>query len=506
MLVGVCAAIITMPKKSTSTSEDETSKTQLFPRRWWLMSCMGIQNIVLGISYIYIGMNNDIFASYFDLSYAVIDWFTVVTRPAVWLTCVGLAILSILNKSGFRKIAITAALIFVIASTFQLVAYIFPFLYWFMFVANFLLGIMLAFLIIAPVSFAVLWFPDHEIGTALSIKLASSRLGFLLAFLGPSHFLTPLQCKDIVMGTGATNLTLDQNYTQCKEKWMNRESHKLIVYVGIILLIGVLLLIFLIIFARDQPPKPPTAAQANLRQNVQEQNEVETWTKWKEFVMELKPLFTDRTFLLLIALLANANVFNYYQAMFLSETLRPIFQSFSFNANVVSSYLIVGFEIAAIISTFVSGLLTDRIKNYVLLLRVGVLYCVVCWIGLIVGYHFHNTAAIFAANILSGAGSGLLYTPIYELSTQHTYPRKPEFIGSCLIWGYNVIYVVEIELNRLLLDKFGGLISLIYVAVILCVFLVFTLFLRPEYRRLEAEKKAGETLCESAPLLWHDDE
>ena len=458
---------------------------------------MGIQNTLLCISFLYIGVNNDIFSSYFNLPFAVVDWFTIITRPAAWLTCVGFAFLSILNKASFRKVALTCASLSVIASLCQLVAYGFPFLYWFMFIGNFLLGILVGYIMVIPVSFAVLWFPDNEIGTAMSIRMVCSKLGFLLAFLVPSHFLTPTQCESNGFNTSA------KNFTECECNWVDEEKQKMLIYVGVILVISVLILIFLIFFAIDQPPKPPTVAQALLRQNIETQKEEQFGNKIVMFFKETKKLFTDGAFLILILLLATVYVFNYYQALFLSEILRPIFQSFysSVDADRMSSYLVVAFELAAIIGTFITGFLVDRIKNYVLLIRIHFAWCVICWIGLIVGYCFQNITAVFVCNFLSGLGCGSLYVPIFDLSTQHTYPRKPDFVGSCLRWGYNIIFLIVIEGNRLVIYTTGGLGSLIYLAMILSSSLLLTIILKPKYRRLEAEKQAVENFSETQPFL-----
>ena len=482
--------------QSFVANRKERFETQLFKRRWWLMGCIGVQNLLLNILYVYFGLNNDIFASYFTLSYAVIDWFAVITRPGIWLTCVGFTMLSVMNKNSFRKIAITIAFLSAIASICQLIAYAFPFLYWFIFIGNLLLGCVAAYSYVMPMQFAVLWFPDDEIGSALSLPNIISRIGFLLAFLVPSHFLTP---PPVLHDNNASDFNANHNNTQYKQSWIDEEKQKLLIYIGIILIFSVTLLILLTAFAMDQPPKPPTIAQARLRQQVRGQHEVTILHTLKKFCTETKLLFIDCTFLLLIALLAIANIFSLYPALFLGEVVRPIFQSMYSNADQISSYLVVAFELAAIIGTFVSGKLVDHFKNYLLVLRVYFVYCVTSWIGCIVGYYFRSVPGIFATVIMSGVGNGLIFTPIFELSTQHTYPRNPQFVGASLIAGTHIVFLLEVELNRLVLDKVGGLSSLIYMAVLFCISLGLSVILKPKYRRLEAERNGVLSECE--PLL-----
>ena len=492
-----------MSETHSPEADATTLETQLYSRRWWLIGCIGVQCILTYSSFLYFGVNNDIFARYFELPYAVIDWFALITRPAFWLTSLGFAMMAVLNQTSFRKIALVSTFLSVIASISQIIAYAYPIFYWLLFIGNFLFGILLSYLTVLPVSFAVLWFPDNEIGTALGIKIASCRIGFLFAFVVPSHFMIQMPCGSNIKES--FNGTAVNKFTHCKLLWLDQEKWKLIFYAGAISIMYALTLLFLFVFALDQPPKPPTLAQARLRQTMAEQNRAEIWKNLKEFFTETKLLFRDLTFVILVALCAITNLFNYFQGLFLSEIFRPVFRSFFSSSDVdkMNSYLIIGFEISGALGSVISGLFVNRIKNYVLLLRVFLMCCFICWIGVIIGYHFYSIPATFVANILSGLSCGCLYTPIFELATQHTYPRNPMFVTSSLLWSFNVIFVVMVELNRLLLDKLGGLSSLVYIAVVLCISLFLTVFLKPMYRRLEAEK---ETIGQTKPLLRNDDQ
>ena len=90
-------------------------------------------------------------------------------------------------------------------------------------------------------------------------------------------------------------------------------------------MIGVLAKIFLAIFAVDQPPKPLTVAQARLRQNWPEPIEVQQ--RLKKFWTEMKKLFSDLTFLLLVVFIAIALAYNVFQSLFVSEIFRPVYFS-----------------------------------------------------------------------------------------------------------------------------------------------------------------------------------
>ena len=464
-------------QQATNIAEPET---QLYKKRWWLMISIAIQALLLTASTLYFGVNNDIFAQYFDISFAAIDWFLLIDRPSFCIANAGFAFLVILNKSGFRNVAIVSGSFMIVGSLCQFIAYLFPRLFWFIYIGNFMLGFMSVFVFVVPTSFAVLWFPDNEIGSAMSIRSIFARLGMLIAFLVPSHLLTPLQC-------GNDSMDDLHNVSACREHWMNEEKLVLLVYVGVIAVIGILTLIFLIIFAMDQPPKPPTIAQGRLRQTTPEAFVFRQ--KLLEFLTETKKLFTDATFILLVVLTGVGYSVNISQAMFISQVFRPVFQSVysESKANKIGSYLIVSFEIGAIIGAFISGMLVNYVKKYVLLLRFYFVFSVIFSIDLVVSYHFQNIPAIFVADSLLGMGCGAALVPVFEICTQHTYPRKPEFVLSFFSIGFKLLVFVWAVIARLILDKSGNLSFLIFQTAYIFVALLLTLVLKPKYRRLEAE-------------------
>ena len=488
----------------TDTSRFET---QLFPSRWILIGCIFLQNGLFGISLYAFGLNNDIFSAYFDASYAEIDWFTIINKPAKWLTCICLAFLSITYKSGFRKVSIFTSFLTLLGSLLQFISYLYPEFYFLLYIGNFLLGVVGGVLLVIPISFAVLWFSDEEIGSALSIKTAGGRLGFLIACLVPSHLLTSFNDKESNIIPTFDN-TSSHYSPQVKHAWLDDQRKKMLIYQGAIVAAAAVTLIFLIKFAMDQPPKPPTQAQARLRLIEEKQDEIEAWQKLKQFAGETKSLFSDVTIPLLVIVVSIIYATSAYQTLFLGEIMRPIFRMYfkDLKADAISSYLIVAFQVAAFLSTIGVGLLVDRIKRYVLLVRIGFVLSVLSSTGLAISYYYSNVSAIFVTNVLLGMSAPAIATPLFELSTQHTYPRKTQFVLACLTSGFILVEVVLIEIGRTLINRTGNLSLLIYQALLFLFALLLTLVIKPKYRRLEEEmKKDKKNQQESAPFLNHSD-
>ena len=345
------------------------------------------------------------------------------------------------------------------------------------------------FLLIAPVSFAVLWFPNNEIERAISVKFINTRLGLLLAFLIPSHNLFPLSCNNEIRNL---NSSANSSFINCKKAWINQQKRNLLIYQGSLTFLALVILLVLIFLAADQPPKPRTKAQALLRRENESVKQLTFTQHTKVYVKEMKLLFSDFTFANIIFSLSILYTTNIFQNLFISELMRPIFGGyFHSNPDEISSYLIILYQIGAIVGSIISGQVMNRMKNYVLLVRIGYLLTIACTVGFILSYYFKHIPFIFISNAMIGLCASCIYGPIFEISTQHTYPRPTDFVLSCLIFALRPFMVVLSELYRLVFVYFGGFgLLVIYVLSYVLGFLL-SVFLRPKYRRLETESNSA---------------
>jgi len=389
---------------------------QLYPKRWLVISCIGLENIIYAASLSYFGTSNNIFADYFNVTYAIVDWFNIINKPADWFVCACLALLTILNKNGFRKISIVTAACSLAGTLCNIMAFTWHSLYFLLYLGNFLIGILGGVLLVVPISFVILWFPDNEIGSAISVNMATANLGKVIAILIPSHILTPLTCEEIIDNFNATQ---NETYAKCKHSWQRTIKRNMEIYQGAITVLAAAALIVLIILAEDQPPKPPTIAQARIRQNKITFNSFTEQMRF--FFSEIKLLFTDTTFINLVALFSFVNSAILFQSLYISEIMRPVFRLWS-NPDVISSYLVILFQAGGVAGSILSGQLMNNFKRYVLLLRFGFCMILVSSIAFTFGYYFNNIPCTFIFNFFLGLCINFVLGPLYEISTTYLPP------------------------------------------------------------------------------------
>ena len=471
-----------------------------------MLGCLGLQLILLNMSKYYFGLVNNIFRDFFGITYAKVDWFTLSSNASTWIFCDVWTFLSLTKAQQFRRMSIIAAACALIGCTCALFAYIWRSLFVFLYLGGLFIGVLGWVSLIAPVSFIVLWFPDNEVGTALSLRFVATRLGLILAFIIPTHILSPLSCNKV---STDQNNTANMSFTNCKDSWIHQQRSNLLIYQGSLTLLALVTLLVLIFLAADQPPKPPTKAQALLRQQNTNTQQLNLTQQILLYVKEMKLLFSDVTFLNIVVSLSILYAQNTFQSLFMSELMRPIFGVyFHSNPDKISSYLIILYEVGAIVGSIISGQIMNRMKNYVLLVRIGFLMTIVCTIGLTLSYYFKQIPFIFICNSLLGLCSSFIFSPMYEISTQHTYPRPTDFVLSCLVFGFRPLVILLLELFRLVMNHLGGFCLLIFYLLSFACGLFLVVFLKPQYRRLEAELNAtdNELEPETQPLLSNDDD
>ena len=493
----------------TGSNDDDIvigREIHLYTRRWLILGCLGLQSILLPMSKYYFGLVNNIFRDFFGITYAMVDWFSLSSTASTWIFCAVWTFLSLTKAQQFRRMSIIASACALIGCTCALITYIWRSLFVFLYAGGLFIGVLSGFLLIASVSFIVLWFPDNEVGTALSLRFATSRLGLILAFLIPTHILSPLSCNKV---STDQNNTANMTFTYCKSSWIHQQRSNLLIYQGSLTLLALVILLVLIFLAADKPPKPPTKAQALLRQQNTNIQPLNLTQQTLFYVKEMKLLFSDVTFVNIVVSLTILYAQIAFQSLFMSELMRPIFGVyFHSNPDKISSYLVILYEVGAIVGSIISGQIMNRMKNYVLLVRIGFLMTIVCTVGLILSYHFKQIPFIFICNSLLGLCSSFIFSPIFEISTQHTYPRPTDFVLSCLVFGFRPLAILLSELFRLVLNYLGGFYVLVFYSLSFACGLFLAVFLKPQYRRLEAESNAAGNLMEheSQPLLSNDDD
>ena len=165
----------------------------------------------------YFGSVNIVLRDYFDITYATyatVDWFSISSIPASGLFSGVWTFLSVTKAQQFRRMSIISTGCALMGCLCTLISFIWRRLYAFAYIGSIFNGVLSGFLLIAPVSFTVLSFPDSETGTAISVRFVNTRLGLLLAFLIPSRILSPISCNNKIRNL---NSSAYSSFINCKK-------------------------------------------------------------------------------------------------------------------------------------------------------------------------------------------------------------------------------------------------------------------------------------------------
>ena len=189
----------------SGTSCEILTETKLYKRRWAMAAMLAAQSIVGRILMTSIGVINDIYKTYFDLSSYVVDWFTLIQIPAIVLSAFLLAILTFNSITDSRKLFILFCSSALFLCACSLVAITANNLYGLIFVGQFVVGFGVPAASAVIGSLAINWFPENQIGYALSIKEAGFNIGCLLGYLIPSQIFIPYVPPQNIVGNSLDN-------------------------------------------------------------------------------------------------------------------------------------------------------------------------------------------------------------------------------------------------------------------------------------------------------------
>ena len=127
-----------------STKPDQKPiETKLYKRRWIMVAILMFQILLVKMVMASIGVINNAYGVYFDLSYYVIDWFTLIQTSAMVLATFILSVFSFFSVTDSRKLFIFMSSSAIFSCTCTLVSFAFTNLYALLFLGQFLVGLVL---------------------------------------------------------------------------------------------------------------------------------------------------------------------------------------------------------------------------------------------------------------------------------------------------------------------------------------------------------------------------
>ena len=486
---------------ASSTDENKTDsfmpfKTEIrvYKKRWLILTLFTGQVIVISMLTNCIGIIDDVYKAYFDISMNTIDWFTLIQSPAMILSAIVLTVLSFNSALDSQKLLTMVSICAVISCLFSILSSAYPPFYRLIFFGQFVSGFGAQASGAINSVLATTWFPENQIGFAISFTAVGKSIGYSLSFIVPSYLFDSKPRQDT--SNNATEAAM--------QIWRDQTLYKFLVFYGILLFLSAVMWFLFYSFATNVPPSPPTLAQFVLRQ----QNSQD---RWKEAMKSLASLYSESVTVLMSKLGIQTAILlsvlyscNNLQKLLLSDIVRAVFLNDEFytNADAMSGHVLVLFEMGCLLGSIFSGKLVDYFKRHSLILFVYLFLCSVSMIGLAAARYYVSIPATIVFNILLGISICSCYVPIYDMLLEHTYPKNPVFIMSLFAVECLPATILFGEAAVLLLQYVSGTAVLVFMClfVFLCLFL--SIFLKPDYRRQKASKSKLTNGFEILPLMF----
>ena len=453
---------------------------KLYKRRWLILMVFTGQVILIRLLTNAIGIIDDIYKAYFNISSNTIDWFTLIQSPAMVISAVVLAVLIFNSVIGAKKLLILVSFCAVLSCSFSLISSAYPRLYGLIYAGQFAAGFGAQASSAISSSLASSWFAENEIGFAISFTTVGLSIGYSLSFFIPSQVFKSLPFQ-----------TTPNNFTQSDlAVWRDETLYNFLFFYGSLWFISTMLWFSVFAFVTDIPPKPPTLAQILIR-------EQQVQGKWKDVIKNISSFcrqskdvlfskFGVQVAIILSIIFSCSNL----QKLLLSDIVRNVFNydNYNLDSDEMSGYVLVLFETGCFLGSVLSGKLIDHFKKHGLILFIYLFLSMLSMSGLALASHYANVPATFVFNSLLGISLCSCYVPIYDMVLEHTYPQSPAFVMLLFVGECYSATILFGEASMILLQYFTGTAVFAFMSVFVFFCLLLCLFVKPNYSRQKASK------------------
>ena len=460
-------------------SEESHPETRLYVIRWWILTLTAIEAIIEGFPTSSYGIVNYIFVSYFNIPYETVDWFTLMHLPGIVISSMVFSFIMFNKLVSVRTLSIILSGCFAFTCACLIVAYARPDCYPLILLGEFIHGFCIVALESVAAAYAINWFPEHQMGFALSATNIGFSTGSLLGYIIPSNLL--LASNDSI-SSNQSSLRLSTQQLGSKGNWFSFDQIRLIGYSSALLIVAVLVFFGYLIFMKDKPPIPPTAAQARVQRNETRRNfALKQNIRLFKYVL-INKVFLQTMFIMIMALGCNSLVRVYW-----GEIMKTYFVDIGYidSYTSMSGWVLVCYKSGCMVGNILSGNVVNHFKNYHQQISLILACLVVSVVCLLLGYHFHNIVVLFLFSGIFGVYIGFLSTPLYEIIFQHYYPVDSGVLAMMIRVLYSLGTLLVGIVSRKIVNFFnGGPTILVLSAIVLLLSFINSLFVNPNYNRL----------------------
>ncbi|CAF0708926.1 unnamed protein product [Brachionus calyciflorus] len=383
--------------------------------------------------------------------YNSVNWLSMIYLVANIL-CIIPAIL-INGCIGFRFCCLMGVSLSCVGSWVKYVS-IRPAIFEVLFLGQVICGISQSFINFCLIRISALWFSKNEVATAISVGLLSSKLGSLVSFIIMPYLITKRN-------------TPDQN-----EFYFN------IVYLTISILVSLSLLASLLL-VKDQPDKPPSLAQVEIRKKNKENTSRSYNDKFTDTLTSCLEIWSKRNFIF-IAISHGFLIGSTYSLSFLLNQIlfENYYQEESNKIGIIELFLLV----SGIFGSLLSGLLIDYTKSFKILIVTSYSFSFVLMVVFTITIDFDiwfPFCSIFLFGFFIGA-----YIPIsYEYAIEKTYPTSEGTSCGFLIIISSIFGMVLTYSQGFLTVQLGVFYGNFLLCILVLVGLIMTTTLGTGYKR-----------------------
>ncbi|XP_061602572.1 feline leukemia virus subgroup C receptor-related protein 1 isoform X2 [Cololabis saira] len=425
-------------------------QTRLYRRRFAVLAVFSLYSMVNAFQWIHYSIITNVFTGFYGVSSDRVDWLSIVYMaayvplilPATWL----------LDRRGLRLTALLGAGLNC-AGAWLKCASARPERFGVTVAAQVVCSVAQVFILGLPSRVASVWFGPREVSTACATAVLGNQLGTAIGFLLPP-VLVPNTPDDLeLMG------------------------HNISVMFYGTAAVSTLLFVLAVIVIRDQPPLPPSQAQAVLPGSSLED------CSYKQSIINL---VKNKAFILLLVSYGILTGSFYSVSTLLNQMIMACYENQELNAGRIGLTLVV----AGMVGSILCGLWLDRTKTYKMttLIVYGLSF-----LGMVVftfTLNLHNIYLVFVtAGVLGFFMTG--YLPLgFEFGVEITYP-EPEGTSSGLLNAFAQIFGIIFTLiqGRLTTD-FEPLAGNLFLCAWILLGVLLTALIKSELKRHNVNKEA----------------
>ena len=485
-----------MPHKANEEELSMGGRIAVYARRWVILAAFCLVTIATIFGSKSFTVANHIYAAYFGVSLVILDWSCLALYIGAAIATPIFAWMFFKQSVGFRLLSITGTLCLLVSYLVIVLSIEFPKLYPIMVVSNFLQGVAYTICFTVGTSFAVLWFPDHQVGFAVACNAISFSVGTLSGAIVPPEFFENLRIQ-----ANFTNLTKQEIL-----EWKNETRTDLLkMYTPVVGLL-LFLLFFFISYVTDLPPKPPTYALLLKRSLARNDFGIKTFS---EFVKIIIKLFRDKTFLLCCLVLSIVYNVVIIEIVHITDIVAKFEERLNFQipSDVTGGQLVAGYCITCSLSAFCSATILNKWKFFVGQTVVGAIFSFLSAVGMAFSLYTTSLTSFCMCLFLYGLSTRVFVIPLLEIITRHTYPLEEMFVSVWVSGCGCIALVIFVETARLISLHTAPVGLMMLMCALLLMSLILILFIKPKDKRgealrlSEAYKTQQETLNEKTKLL-----